>query len=47
MEWRNRRTNLLFVDFLVVFFKMGAFRCISFETNHLIWKDQMANMVIS
>lgn len=47
MEWRNRRKNLLFAGFLVVFFKMGAFRRISFETNHLIWKDQMANILIS
>ncbi|MCA1318338.1 hypothetical protein LC085_00315 [Bacillus tianshenii] len=38
--------NLLFAGSLVVFFMMGAFRRISFETNHLIWKDQMANMYI-
>jgi hypothetical protein len=47
MEWRNRRKNLLYAGFLVVFFKMGAFRRISFETNHLIWADQMANILIS
>lgn len=47
MEWRNRRKNLLYAGFLVVLFKMGAFRRISFETNHLIWTDQMANILIS
>ncbi len=47
MEWRNRRKNLLYAGFLVVFFKMGAFRRISFETNLLIWTDQMANILIS
>ncbi|PFP25658.1 hypothetical protein COJ96_17970 [Bacillus sp. AFS073361] len=47
MEWRNRRKNLLYAGFLVVFFKMGVFRRISFETNLLIWTDQMANILIS
>ncbi len=47
MEWRNRRKNLLFAGFLVVYFKMGAFSRISFEANHLIWKDQTATILIS